>query len=105
MVGRGQHFSVWVVRWGLAAVLLVSLFVSFSGPPGSVQAATQTFSNPASTTIKDFPTSTPYPSTIAVSGLSGTVTKVTVTLTDLNHPFPDDIDILLVGPTGVKTVL
>jgi subtilisin-like proprotein convertase family protein len=47
----------------------------------------------------------PYPSTITMSGVSGTVAKVTVTLTGLSHSFPDDIDILLVGPTGAKTLL
>lgn len=48
---------------------------------------------------------TPYPSTINVSGLVGTVSKLTVNLNNLNHTFPDDIDILLVGPTGKTTLL
>lgn len=43
---------------------------------------------------------TPYPSSIAVSGLDGLVNQVTLTLSNLSHTFPDDIDILLVGPTG-----
>jgi subtilisin-like proprotein convertase family protein len=47
----------------------------------------------------------PYPSSIAVGGLAGTVTKVTVTLRNITHAFPDDIDVLLVGPTGVKLIL
>ncbi len=42
----------------------------------------------------------PYPSTINVAGLGGTVTRVTVTLNGLRHTFPDDLDILLVGPGG-----
>jgi subtilisin-like proprotein convertase family protein len=37
--------------------------------------------------------------------LSGPVSKVTVTLLTMNHTFPDDIDILLVGPTGQKMIL
>ncbi|HEX9004896.1 MAG TPA: putative Ig domain-containing protein [Blastocatellia bacterium] len=48
---------------------------------------------------------TPYPSTISVSGLTGTITKVTVTLTNFNHPFPDDVDMLLVGPTGEQALI
>jgi len=44
--------------------------------------------------------SSPYPSHIFVSGLSGVITKVTVTLNNLTHPFPDDLDMLLVGPHG-----
>ncbi len=47
----------------------------------------------------------PYPSTIAVAGLTGVVTKVTVTLTNLHHVQPDDMDILLVGPAGQKVML
>lgn len=48
---------------------------------------------------------TPYPSDIAVAGLTGTVSKVTVTLTNIEHTFPDDIDIVLVGPGGQKVML
>ena len=47
----------------------------------------------------------PYPSNISVSGFTGTVTKVTVALKQMNHTFPDDIDVLLVGPTGAKVLL
>jgi subtilisin-like proprotein convertase family protein len=49
--------------------------------------------------------STPYPSDITVAGMTGTVTKVTVTLNNINHTFPDDIDVLLVGPTGANAIL
>lgn len=45
-----------------------------------------------------------YPSTINVAGLSGTITKVTVTF-EVTSTFPDDLDILLVGPTGAKTLI
>lgn len=47
----------------------------------------------------------PYPSTIAVSGFSGTVGDLNVTITGLSHTFPDDVGIVLVGPTGASTVL
>ncbi len=47
-----------------------------------------------------------YPSTITVSGLSGkSVSKVTVTLNGFSHTWPDDVDILLVGPTGTNIIL
>ena len=49
-------------------------------------------------------TAHPYPSNITVSGLSGSVSKVTVTLTDLNFGLPRDVDILLVGPGGQSVI-
>jgi len=66
--------------------------------------AQTTFSNPASITINDAAAATPYPSDIVVSGL-GNLTAVTVTLTGINHSFPDDIDMLLVGPQGQKAIV
>ena len=47
----------------------------------------------------------PYPSIINVSGLTGTITDINVTISGLSHTFPDDIDILLVGPGGQKIIL
>ena len=41
---------------------------------------------------------TPYPSTINVSGLSSAGGLCSVELNGITHTFPDDIDILLVGP-------
>ena len=49
--------------------------------------------------------SIPYPSTLTVASLSGTLSKITVTLNGLSHERPDDIQVLLVGPTGAKCVL
>jgi streptogramin lyase len=46
-----------------------------------------------------------YPSTVDVSGLQGTVTKVTVRLTGISHTFPDDLDFLLQGPEGQNVML
>lgn len=42
----------------------------------------------------------PYPSTVTVTNMPGTITKVTVTLSQLSHTFPDDVGVLLVGPGG-----
>jgi uncharacterized repeat protein (TIGR01451 family) len=46
-----------------------------------------------------------YPSTIFLSGIPGTVKKVAVTLYGVQHTFPDDIDVLLVGPRGEAVML
>jgi subtilisin-like proprotein convertase family protein len=62
-------------------------------------------SNTAAITINDNRPASPYPSNITLSGLSGTVRKVTVDLFALNHAFPDDVDIMLVSPSGRNTLL
>lgn len=66
-------------------------------PNGSF--AIYSFSNAASIAINDG-AGTPYPSGIAVSGVAGTVTDVSVVLTNITHTFSDDVDILLVAPNG-----
>ncbi|HEX9942512.1 MAG TPA: proprotein convertase P-domain-containing protein, partial [Thermoanaerobaculia bacterium] len=63
------------------------------------------FANAASIGIPNSGAATPYPSSIAVSGIAGAVSKVTVNLTNVSHTFPDDIDVLLVGPAGQRIVL
>jgi uncharacterized repeat protein (TIGR01451 family) len=55
--------------------------------------------------LPDAGRSEPYPAPIIVTGASGAVHKVTVTLRNVNHDFPDDIDVLLVGPRGQKAML
>lgn len=56
--------------------------------------------NPAPIDIPDRTNASPYPSSIAVSGITGTVNEVQVTLDGLTHSFASDLDILLVGPHG-----
>jgi len=66
---------------------------------------TQTFSAPAAITIRDNTTATPYPASVNVSGMSGTISKVVVKINGLTHAFARDIDMLLVGPGGQKVML
>ena len=77
----------------------ISIVVASSGTSAS------TFANTGAISITDSPGSSPYPSTISVSGLTGVVTSVSVTLSNLSHTWPDDIDVLLVGPAGQSMVL
>lgn len=72
---------------------------------GAAGTGTVTFSNSAAITIADVGAGTPYPSTINVAGRGGTITKVTLTLKGLGQTYPDDVDILLVGPGGQKLML
>lgn len=55
--------------------------------------------------LPDAGAATPYPSDIVVAGLTGAVHQVKVTLRGLNHDYPGDIDILLLGPQGQSSIL
>ncbi len=63
------------------------------------------FSNSTSISLADSGAAQPYPSTINVSGLGGTVESVKVALNNISHTYPDDIDVLLVGPNGESVIL
>jgi extracellular elastinolytic metalloproteinase len=79
--------------------------VTFTILIGGTSLGSATGANPAVITIPNSGAATPYPSNIVVSGATGTVRKVTVTLSNFNHTFPGDVDVLLVGPTGRKMIL
>jgi subtilisin-like proprotein convertase family protein len=61
--------------------------------------------NSSPISIPDSGQATPYPATINVSGLSGTITDVDVTLGGVSHTWPDDVSALLVGPGGQNVML
>jgi hypothetical protein len=77
----------------------------------TIAGSTVSFANTAPLTIPaGAPGSTagvaaPYPAVINVSGIITPVGKITTTLTSVAHTFPDDLDILLVGPGGQKVML
>jgi uncharacterized repeat protein (TIGR01451 family) len=67
--------------------------------------STATFSNTAPIEIRDDAPAQPYPSVITVTGLVGVVSKTVVTITNLYHTRPSDIDMLLVSPAGGKVMV
>jgi subtilisin-like proprotein convertase family protein len=87
------------------ALLLATAFVSLGVTAGSASAATGTFTNSNPIAIPDNTTANPYPSTINVTGFAGNVQKVTATLRSFTHTCPDDLGVLLVGPSGAKSIL
>lgn len=80
-------------------------FIPFRSSCSRFPASTFTFFNTQLIQIIDLAPAVPYPSTINVSGLTGPITKVTVTLFNLSHQDPTDIDILLVGPDGLTNTI
>ena len=74
-------------------------------PPGPPPPAGCDFSNPATIMLPmDIGSASPYPSSIVVSG-AGAVTDVNVQLVSLSHTWPNDLDVLLVGPRGQDALI
>lgn len=72
----------------------------------SPDASELTFTSLTPITINDNTTASPYPSNIIVNNPAiTTVTRVKVALFNFRHTFPDDVDIVLVGPQGRRAVL
>jgi uncharacterized delta-60 repeat protein/uncharacterized repeat protein (TIGR01451 family) len=67
--------------------------------------AVTSYSNNAPIFIDDYTKARPYPSIINVGGVGTVVTRATVTLSNIYHSWPSDINMLLVSPTGGKSYL
>ncbi len=110
MSKKSSFYHIFVI---LQISALIFTFVPKSFARDSNFKTPQTvFSNTQSININTSPASvalptvaTTYPSPIEVSGMNGTVTNLSVTLKGLTHTQLVDIDMLLVGPTGVKYIL
>jgi subtilisin-like proprotein convertase family protein len=73
-------------------------------PPSTPRTNTFSFTNASGLTIRDNTTATPFPWTISVSGVTGTVDKVTISLNGITHAWSGDIDIMVSSPSN-QTVL
>ena len=79
--------------------------VSFNFFLGTFSSVVATNTNAAVITIRDTNSATPYPSTMNVSGRTGTISKVTVTIPAFSHTYPGDVNMVLVAPNGKKVAL
>jgi len=73
-----------------------------TGPKGFTNAATILVPRPVAQNDPTDANASPYPSNIAVSGLSGVVTNVRVFINDVRHKSPRDVSMLLVSPDGAR---
>ncbi|HKR63590.1 MAG TPA: Calx-beta domain-containing protein [Thermoanaerobaculia bacterium] len=89
----------------LSAASAVPVTVNYATADGTATTQTAAFTNASSISIPSVGNATPYPSNVTVSGLTGTITKVTASLNNFTHSFPADVDVLLVGPGGQSVVL
>jgi hypothetical protein len=89
-----------IVSDGTSTATNSFLFTVNPPPPGSAR-----FANPTPIIIPTQGMATPYPSQIVVSNMSGTISKLQVTISQFWHNFPGDVDMLLVSPAGQKMVI
>lgn len=82
------------------ALGMVSPFEEIASNQAQIQIIGIDTADPISSALAD-----PYPSTITVDGIEGTLRKVTVTLHDLSHEYFEDLDIMLEGPGGETVML
>lgn len=68
--------------------------VTFTFPLGG----TMHFGSATVLAIPDSGKASAYPAPMPVSGLAGLITKISATISNLTHSYPDDVDILLVSP-------
>jgi subtilisin-like proprotein convertase family protein len=100
-----------------AAVLAAGAAVALASPasaasadhanPSPVDLRNQYYSpaSGASITVTDDAPASLYPSPLTVTGVQGVVTDVDVRLSQITHGFPDDMDVMVVGPNGQKVIL
>ena len=97
-----------VRRRATLACSIAAALIALAAAPASSHAQTVSFVNSTDISIPGIFTgpATPYPSTIGVAGLAGTVTKTSVVLLDLDAGGQiEALDLVLVGPNGGKVML
>jgi len=82
-----------------------TIYTGFTLDNGDTGPAGATIRNPFSIAIPSTPPATLSPSTINVSNLLGTLSRVTVTVSNLSHGAASELRLLLVGPNGESVVL
>ncbi len=107
-IGIGTRIGLVV----LAALLALPLTPSVSPVTAKQRArtVTRTFNNTTRIDLpeaEDLPISADlYPSPITVGGFrNGKIRDINVTLNNLTHAFPDDVEVLLVGPRGQTAIV
>ncbi len=88
---------------GFATAVTATFVAQADGP--TTFSNTTSIAIPALGSANQIGPANPYPSITTVSGMTGTISAVTVTLSTLTHPLAQDVDILLVAPTGAKLVV
>lgn len=95
-----RRARVFLLVLGLALCVGQGVWAATSPTP-----MTRSFTNSTRIVIGDDGPASPYPSAINVSGMTGVISRVTVTLRSFSHDYPDDVDVLLVTPSNQQLIL
>lgn len=105
----GKNFTLRAAAMVQIFLMSFSFLLPVSANKGKNRSVETVFSNTTPVTISS-PTNgvtTPgalYPSNISVSGMTGTITRLEITLDGITHTRMNDLDFLLVGPGGQKYI-
>lgn len=102
--GAGDYITATFQLQDSGSSLPPAIF-SFGLPRAVTFANTNYIAVPQFGAVDQVGAANPYPSTIDVSGVTGQVGKVTVTLSNLSHGYAHDLNALLVSPTGTNVLL
>jgi T5SS/PEP-CTERM-associated repeat protein len=97
--------SQFIFNSGTLVTRSATMFYGINLDSGATGPAGATIANPFSIAIPSVPPATLSPSTINVSNLLGTLSRVTVTVSNLSHGASSELRLLLVGPNGESVVL
>jgi hypothetical protein len=87
----------------MRAIASTILALALLAAPAASEA--ETLSNGTPISIPALGAGSPYPSTVQVDGVRGRLAEVQVYLMGITHPTADQIDVLLAGPEGQRTIL
>ena len=94
-----------VIRMGAGLLGLILVMGGSAAWAALGPSMTRSFTNSEPFQIFDDGPASLYPSIVTIEEMPGVITNVSVSVLGLNHSFPADIDILLVGPGGIKVIL
>ena len=97
-------YSRRTMAYGVALAAALVSTTALSTSAAYAAPTTLVVSNPGPVSVPDF-SPAGITSQITVTGQTGLVTDVDVTLNGFTSEFPDDLDVMLVGPNGRKVIL
>ena len=113
MITETNHYSstklrrlVLVLVAAIVAALGISLAASGEAKAAGAKVVAKPFPNYSDIQIPASGQATPYPSELRVSGFKrGRIRDVNLYLYGFDHTYPDDVDVMLVGPTGKRAIV